>query len=179
MRATRILIDVAIATLVASTVFAALWSHTAQAGGVVGPPCDEGALRTALGGGGLVIFNCGPAKQIYLLNPLVITQSTVVDGGGAAISLNGSNGTRLFYVSGGVTLTLRNVMLTNAYSGANDGGAISNDGTLYLENSHIQFSSTDSSHSGGAIFSTGPLFISNSTLKGNRGGSAGAMFINF
>src|SRR5213595_2147988 len=143
MRATRIIFDVAIATLVASTVFAGLWSQGAQAGGVVGPGCGDTALRAAMAGGGSVTFNCGPAALIVVFSQLVITQSTTVDGGGAAITLYGDDGTRLFYVSSGVTLTLRNLTLSHALVAASDGGAISNDGTLYLENSRIEGSSTD------------------------------------
>jgi len=149
----------------------ALSPHAAQAGGIVHAPCNEARLRAALAGGGSVGFFCFGPTTISISSPLIITQSTDVEGGGE-ITLDGGSTTRLFYVTAGVTLTLRNLTLTNGYSGASDGGAISNDGTLYLENSRIEGSSTDINHSGGAIFSSGPLFITNSTFSANYGGSA-------
>src|SRR5881396_647856 len=138
MRATRIIFDVAIASLVASTVFAALWSQGAQAGGVVGPGCGDTALRAAMAGGGSVTFNCGPAALIVVFSQLVITQSTTVDGGGV-ITLSGGFATSLFSVTNGVTLTLRNIVLDSTFSNDTDGGAISSQGTLFVENSTIQF----------------------------------------
>ncbi|TMC56118.1 MAG: hypothetical protein E6J26_07495 [Chloroflexi bacterium] len=106
-----------------------------------------------------------------------ITQTTTVDGGGH-ITLTGGLATRLFNVSNGVTLTLRNIVLDQFAAAGADGGAIFSNGTLVLGNTTIQLSQTDINHSGGAIYSAGPVFISNSTLKKNMGGSAGAMFIN-
>src|SRR5439155_20526004 len=169
MNASRVLSHITIALLVALALLAALWSQGAEAGGVVGPGCGDTSLRAAMAGGGSVTFNCGPAALIVVFSQLVITQSTTVDGGGAAITLYGDDGTRLFYVSSGVTLTLRNLTLSHALVAASDGGAISNDGTLYLENSRIEGSSTDINHSGGAIFSSGPVFITNSTFSANYG----------
>ncbi len=151
----------------------------ALAGGVVGSgtpgSCTESALDSALAGGGSVTFNCGGAASILIQSVKVISQTTTIDGG-SQITLTGNLTTRLFTNS--ATLTLQNIILDRAGSTGSDGGAITNSGTLNLQNSTIQNSQTDNNHSGGAIFSSGPVNISNSTLKNNTGGSAGAMFIN-
>src|SRR5262245_16411028 len=92
----------------------ALWAlvffpkQRAEAAGVVGTgtpaSCTETALNTALMGGGAVTFDCGVGPVTILLSSQkVITQSTTIDGGGK-ITLNGADTTRLFSVSGGVSL---------------------------------------------------------------------------
>ena len=103
-----------------------------------------------------------------------ITRSTTIDGGGQ-ITLTGGLATRLFRVSGGVTLTLRNIVLDAFNSAGEVGGAILSNGTLVLENTTIQYSQTDADASGGAIYSTDQVIIRNSTLRKNSAGSGGAL----
>src|SRR5438132_13043533 len=146
-------------------VCAALWEYSAEAGGVVGLPCDDAALTARLAGGGLVTFNCGGTKTIVVFSVKTVTQTTTIDGGGV-ITLS-AEFTRLFSVTSGVTLTLRNIILADAISFGSDGGAISSAGTLVVENSTIRNSLTDSAHSGGAIYSTGRVVINNSRLFSN------------
>jgi hypothetical protein len=154
----------------------------APSGGQVGDgtpgSCIESALDAKLAGGGTVTFSCGGPIFFYLTTVKTITQTTTIDGTGG-ITLDGTGSVAIFSVTPTVTLSLKNITLNQAYGGASDGGAIKNHGTLYLDNSIIQSSRTDSSHSGGAIFSDGPLFITNSTLQDNQAGSAGALFANF
>ncbi len=84
----------------------------------------------------------------------------------------------MFVVSTGASLTLRNIVLTNGFSGG-DAGAILNDigGVLILENSAIRDS--NAGLSGGAIVSYGPLTITNSRLEGNRALNGGALYPRF
>lgn len=153
-----------------------------QAAGVVGTgtpaSCTEAAFDAALVGGGEITFNCGPPVDIVFTNVKTISQDTTISGGDE-ITLLGGGTTRLFAVNSGATLVLQNIVLGDANSGASDGGAISNSGTLILDDVIILTSQTDINHSGGAIFTDGPLFISNSTLGNNSAGSAGAIFANF
>lgn len=153
-----------------------------RAGGVVGNgtpgSCTEAALNTALTGGGTVSFNCGSPKTITLTGAKTIAQNTIIMGGNA-ITLTGNFTTRLFSVNSGAMLRLQDIVLDKAYSSGSDGGAISNHGTLVLENTTIETSFTDVNHSGGAIFTDGPATITNSTFKDNVAGSAGAIFANF
>ena len=148
---------------------------SASAAGIVGGACDEAALHGALAGGGLITFNCGGPKEILIANPQTITQNTILDGGGL-ITITGGLATRLFDVSASASLTLRSLGLDSGYSGASDGGAITNAGALSLDRVTIIHSETDENHSGGAIFTTGPAFITGSVLYGNSGGNGGALF---
>jgi predicted outer membrane repeat protein len=156
--------------------------EVAFAAGVVGDgtpgSCTEAALNAALVGGGDVSFNCGGPKAILITTAKTIALDTTISGGDEII-LTGGLATRLFTITTGATLVLQDIVLDSAFSNGADGGAIANDGTLYLTNSTIQFSQTDINHSGGAIFTSGPVFITNSTLRENKAGSGGAIFANF
>jgi len=135
--------------------------------------CTEAALDAALPSGGAISFNCGTA-QINLSSTKTIQAHTTIDGGGK-LTLNGQNALRLFVVSGGASLTLRNIVLTNG-SSSGDGGAIFNDlgGALILENSTIRNSKAGAS--GGAIVSYGPLTITGSLLENNEALNGGALY---
>jgi hypothetical protein len=107
---------------------------------------------------------------------------TTLDGGGT-ITLDGQDGDRLFVVSNGAVLTLRNIVLDHGFAVAN-GGAIHNGsagadtpGAVILENSTIRNSTAG--QSGGAIVSTGPLTITNSLLEGNSALNGGALYPRF
>lgn len=180
MQAKPWLVVFLLTSLIVPLIWVVASPQLAQAAGVVGSgtpaSCTEAAFTTRLGGGGNVTFNCGGAKTIVVVNQKMITQSTTIDGGGQ-ITLTGGLVTRLFFVSNGVTLTLRNIVLDSFYSAGASGGAIVNNGTLVLDNSTIQFSQTDVNHGGGAIFSNGPVFIANSTLKKNSAGLGGALLL--
>jgi len=150
----------------------------AEAGGMVGTgtpgSCTEAALDAALVGGGLVTFNCGAGPfTISLSSQKVITQNTTIDGGGK-ITLSGGGTTRLFSVSGGLSLNLSNLTLSDG--NANPGGAILNDGQLIIANSTL-FDNTAAGGMGGAIYNNGVLTITSSTLSGNVAGAglAGAI----
>ena len=177
MNAFRLLSHIAFGLLVAAVLFAALGSYTAQAGGTVHPPCNEARLRAALAGGGGVGFFCFGQTTISITSPLLITQTTDIEGGGE-ITLTGGLATQLFDVSFGITLTLHNIVLDSGAVVGVNGGAIHNGGTLVLDNTTIQNSQTDSTRGGGAIFSSGTLSITKSTFKGNHAGDGGAIFIN-
>src|SRR5437762_1181715 len=105
LRAQRLLFVFLLAAVLLVVLLSTLSAPPVQAGGVVGPPCDEAAFTARLDGGGNVSFNCGVPATIFVLNQKFITQTTTIDGGGV-ITLNGKLATRLFQVSNGVTLTL-------------------------------------------------------------------------
>lgn len=145
--------------------------------------CTEAALGAALVGGGAITFNCGAAPHtIPFDNAKSIVANTTINGGGT-ITLSGQDTTRLFDVSNGAALVLRNIVLTNGFSRA-DGGAIRNGafgsdapGSVTLENSVIR--NSRSGLSGGAIVSTGPLTITNSLLENNEALNGGALYPRF
>jgi len=149
------------------------------AGGIVGigtpGSCTEVALDNALAGGGTVTFNCGGPATIQLTNAKTISQDTTISGGNV-ITLTGGLTTRLFTVSSCASLSLNDILLDRAFSNGTNGGAISNAGTLSLDNTRIQNSVTDVSHSGGAIYTLGPVTINDSILNNNSAGSGGAIY---
>ena len=179
-----------VAIIIAATLLSH-FPHNARAAGVVGTgspaSCTESALRSALVGGGLVTFNCGPAPHtIALANGFNITQTTTIDGGGL-ISLSGSHSTTIMYV-GFITyttaLTLKNITLTDGQGTFLGGGAILNslNATLIIENSRILNSSAVDTD-GGGIFNAGVLTVTNSTIADNTaqsisgsGGDGGGLY---
>ncbi len=94
------------------------WSNVAAAAGTVGTgtptSCTEGALDTALFGGGLLTFDCGGAVTIATTTTKTISTDTTIDGGGL-ITLDGSTlNDFVMLVPAGVTLTLRSLTITDA-----------------------------------------------------------------
>ena len=146
--------------------------HPAQAGGVVTNCSSDSQFSSLLAGGGTITFNCGTAL-INLSSPKTINANTTIDGGGQ-ITLSGQDVRQLFYVNSGASLTLRNIVLTNAYS-SGDGGAIYNSfGIVTLANSTIRNSKAGAS--GGAIVSYGVLTITDSLLENNQALNGGAVY---
>jgi hypothetical protein len=139
---------------------------------------DDTELRSKLttmqsSGGGTLTFNCGTASiKLASLLPTISTATTV--DGGNKITLNGQNGTQIFYVNSSGTLNLKNIVLTNGSSGG-DGGAIYNSyGWVILNHTTIQNSTA--AGSGGAIVTYGQLNINDSILAYNKGANGGAIY---
>jgi predicted outer membrane repeat protein len=145
----------------------------ADAVGVVTNCTNDTDFSNQLAGGGTVTFNCGTAT-VVLSSMKAIAANTTIDGGGT-ITLSGNNLFRLFLVTNGVSLTLKNVVIEDGHYDGTDGGAIRNLGSLTVIASKFVNNSTTSSWSGGAIFSNGTLNVSNSVFSSNQGGSAGAI----
>ena len=92
--------------------------------------CDEASLRANLVRGGAIRIACGGV--IGLSNTLVISADTEIDASGyPAATLSGRNAVRVFEVLPGVSLTLRNVIITRGQS--TNGAGIYNAGTLTLD----------------------------------------------
>ena len=151
---------------------------------VVGGACRETEFNTALNtvqstGGGTVSFNCGASPVIIIVTGVkTISNDTTIDGGGL-VALSGGNVTRVLDVNAGVTLTLNNLTVQNAFSNLGDGGAVHNLGTLNITNCKFLNNKTSSAWSGGAILSLGPLNIANSEFAFNEGGNGGALYPRF
>ncbi len=156
----------------------ALPSQHALAAGTVGTgtpaSCTESAFDTALAGGGLITFNCGASPLVLVFtSQKIIGSDTTIDGGNK-ISLSGGNTTRLFSVSSGVHLTLKDLTLIHGSSAI--GGAIYNAGVLTITGSYLINNDSPSSQ-GGAIYNDSLLTIRDSYLLGNiaGGGIAGGI----
>src|ERR1051326_428204 len=125
-------------------------------------------------GGGTITFSAagtvflnppaGPLPAISGANPISVT----VDGGNKIV-INGGDATRIFNVSTGATLTLRNLTISHAFANA-DGGAVASTGTLNVVNTNFFNNATSTSWSGSAILCWGPLTITNSEFGSNSGG---------
>jgi hypothetical protein len=152
--------------------------------------CDEAALDAALAAGGVIVFDCGPEPTtLTLTSPKVITQTTIVDGGGL-VTLSGGGATRIFLVETEVDLTVQNITLADArVSGPRgDGPGPDNSGAAIFRHSssrlHVVNATFSNNHTtetgadigGGAIYSYGgDTVIVGSTFDGNSGASGGAI----
>jgi hypothetical protein len=142
--------------------------------------CTERAFEAALAERS-VSFNCGPAPvTITLTGEKTITAATAIDGGGR-VTLSGGGAVRIFTVTYGAGLDLRN--LTIADGRGDLGGGIVNAGTLALTNCTLNDNSADGSSyngAGGGISNRGTATLTNCTLSGNSategGGISGPAF---
>jgi hypothetical protein len=159
------------------------------------------ALSSAVSAGGTITFDCGPAPVVMPVNTNATDQTVVIDGGGL-VSLSGQDVRQLFVVVGSGDLTVKNLSLLdgagfagaaiavtsplakatiqNSYLTSNDagdanGGAISNVGTLIIEDSSLGSNLT--TKYGGAVFNNGgQVIIRNSTLISNQAQQGGGVF---
>jgi len=157
-----------------------VWATDAVVGNGTPASCTEAEFDSALAvvqasGDGELSFNCGgPATIIFTSQKVIDTQLITINGGGV-ITLSGANSTRLFHVVAGA-FELRNITLTNGFSGDGYGGAVlaEQGSSVYVINSTIQNSRTNANFAGGAILSfatqtTIPtVSIENSTIQGNE-----------
>src|SRR4029077_8880564 len=82
------------------------------------------------------------------------------------IIVDGANSWRIFDVSSGATLELKNLTIADANDLASSGGGIYNgQGTLTVVNSTLL--NNFGFNAGGAIFNDGALTVTNSTFVGN------------
>ncbi|MDA1050683.1 MAG: Ig-like domain-containing protein [Planctomycetota bacterium] len=118
---------------------------------------ETGDLDVSDTTGGLAIIGGGPL--------------TVIDSFGL--------GDRLFDVHPDANLVLDSIKLRGGNSGANNGGAISNDAALTIRNTTLEHNTTTGD--GGAIsnISSGTLFVYGSTFSNNTAGSSGGAISNF
>jgi hypothetical protein len=156
---------------------------------VVSGACSEADLVAALASGGIVTFDCGPSATIPITSPKVITQTTVVDGGGT-VTLDGGGSTRIFLVESEVDLTVQHLTLANARVDGprGEGPGPDNSGAAVFRHSgstlHVIDSTFLNNHAtdagadigGGAIYSYGGhTVIVGSTFDGNSASGGGAI----
>ena len=98
--------------------------------------------------------------------------SLTIDGSGQTIIVDGANSWRIFDVSSGATLALKNLTIADANDLASSGGGIYNgQGTLTVVNSTLL--NNFGFNAGGAIFNDGALTVTNSTFVGNSASDFG------
>jgi predicted outer membrane repeat protein len=133
------------------------------------------AVTDANTGGGIITFTC--SGTIIFANELIITANVTINSNGNTVIFDGTgNTTRLFVVNAGASLTLNGFTLQNAnpnFMLGVLGGAISNEGTLTINNSTF---TNNSAGRGGAIYNVGTLTISTSTFTNNSADRGGAIY---
>lgn len=125
-------------------------------------------------GADVIVFEIGTVT-ISLGSTLPAINDDLDIDGANTISLSGSNAHRIFSINGGKTFTLENITLQNGFAAAN-GGAISNLGTLHLDNVKLLNNATDDTHFGGAIYSEGTVTITQSEFDHNTAKRGGAIY---
>ena len=134
-----------------------------------------GSLRQAIvdanaGGGDTIDFSLAYPATITLTRALTVSTSLTISGPGASrLFISGNHTDRVFFISGGITVTISGVTIQNGYgSGLRDGGGIySIGGTLTVSNSTLSGNSVSEAYGGGIYSRGGTLTVSDSTLSGN------------
>ena len=169
---------VALALLVVMGVGMAMMASPAQAADLAvtsnaddGPGTLRAAVDTANGNGVAdnIFFNL-PSNQrtITLGSPITFTDTakTTIDGGTAGVTVSGGNTTRVFFVSYGANLSLKNLKVSGGNAIDDSGGGIFNaGGTLSITDSTISGNSAE--HGGGGIYNQGTVSVTDSTISGN------------
>ena len=115
------------------------------------------------------------SDSVTLASQLTIASNVTIDGGGRAV-IDGEQRKRLFWVSYGASLTLRNISLTGGKTDYN-GGAVYNLGTLSVENATFFDNASPSNGSGGGIYNHyGALNVKDSVFYNNQSNSGGAIY---
>lgn len=83
--------------------------------------CDESGLRTALSNGTWIVFNCDGV--ISLSSPITVSGYKILDAGNRSVTLDGNNAVRLFNVTPGAHLTLKNLTLARGNRAGGTGAA--------------------------------------------------------
>ena len=96
--------------------------------------CTEADLRAAMAGEERSCLACDGA--ITLANTIPVARNTVLDGGGHAITVSGSNLVRIFYVATNVSFSIINLTIASGFctNGAgifNDGGRLTLSGVCF------------------------------------------------
>ncbi len=167
--------------------------------------CTEAAFATAFNAGGSTTFNCGAAPiTITLTSRYTVAVDTQIDGGALGqITLSGAdagsgprNGVGLFSVPAGRSLTLQDMVLTQAgataivnagalelkasrieYSRAASCAAIASTGHLTDTSSLIVYNTVDS-NGGGICVEGGTAYLYNTQIAGNTAGGLGGGLYN-
>src|SRR5438067_4464757 len=129
------------------------------------------ACQSGTSPGGTITFSvAGTVTLDPAKGPLPNITANVTVNGGGTIEISGNNGTRIFNVDTGATLTLENITLSHAYSASGDGGAVASTGAVNAENTKFFYNQTSVDVSGSAILCWGPLNITNCEFAFNTGG---------
>jgi hypothetical protein len=131
---------------------------------------EAGSLRQAMidgiaAGGAEITFGVSGTIRLDSQLPAITASDLIINGTGQAVTISGNNAVRVLLINSGASLTLNNLTIANGYDRFDDGGGISNAGTLSVMNT--TFTGNYAWYGGGAIFNNGIATIANSTFSGN------------
>ncbi len=154
----------------------AIGPPAARAAGTVGNgtagSCTEGALNTALTGGGSVTFDCGGPATITFSATKSIATATTITGNATGVTLSGGGAVRLFNVTGG-SLTFDQISLVDGHDSATQIGAAAIDASAPVTITDSTISGHQTTNGGcPAIATTSSLTITRSTITGNVNAAA-------
>lgn len=132
----------------------------------------EGSLRDIVGSsqsGVIVEFDSKISNSTLVLeSTIVIKDKEITLKGNGHITLSGGSKVRIFEIKKGGVLRLSGINLENGFSGNyiedENGGAILNDGELYLDNVKVN---NNTAKAGGGIVNYGSLQAENSIFENN------------
>jgi hypothetical protein len=139
-------------------------------------PCTEEGIRDAIAqGGGPHFFACDEAARVVTDAEIVVDNDVTLDGEGN-LTVDGSEGHRVFAVPEGVTAGIRGVVVTNGRGGP-VGGGILNEGTLTLEDCKVSrciaMAGGDADPFGSGIANGGTLMLIGCAISENKGPGGG------
>jgi PKD repeat protein len=104
-------------------------------------------------------------KTIYLVSPLVISKNLTIDAStlSAHIHVDGQGSIRVFEVTSGTTVVLKNLVIANGFH-LNTGGGLYNAGTVTIDT--CEFIS-NKAHFGGGIYNLGTININHCKVQQN------------
>src|SRR6516164_9806958 len=168
-----------------------LWTVTSPA------DSGDGSLRAMIAAaqnGDQIVFDPSLQGQTITLTSgqLAITKSLDIEGLGAdQLAVSGNHASRVFSISGGVTVTLAGLTITDGRVGSGDGGGILNDSsTLSLANDVLSNNQALGApggpvnggaiinRSGGTLTVTDSLFVHNQAIGGVANGNCAGGAIN-
>ena len=157
---------------------------------VLGVPADQELLGATLVDLQTLINANGNTKtltQDYVVGTntadyqrVTINKSLVINGNGHRIDANGRGA--IFYITGTRTVTFNNLIIANAGTGQNEGGAIITNNRVTMTFNNCQFINNMHDGDGGVLYSYygGTYTFTDCTFIGNSAtGDGGAIFENY
>lgn len=152
--------------------------------GTTGPKLSIGNATGTASSGDTVKIADGTYKGPNNRNMTINKNMTIIGQSQSGTIIDGEKQDRIFTINSKVTVTLKNLTLTNG-NATEYGGAIYNNGILTVTGSiftnNIANFDDDNNGYGGAIFTEGTLIVTNSNFTGNsapNGGIGGAIYNN-
>ncbi len=142
---------------------AALVTNTADSG----PGTLRSAIMDASGEGTILFATNLSGATITLASTLAINTNLTIDASAlpGGIQINGNGAVTVFSVPSGVTDVLNALTITNGYT-SGDGGGVSNNGTLTLNQCALAGSTADAGY-GGGIWNGGTVILNECTFAEN------------